>query len=138
MSSFQRCSLLKNRLVDSLRIFQYRGKKLLLASTTHFSLHLQKMSPNVITLASEIIKSFLYISYYIIVTSYCWSFETLIVGVFWESQSRTAVLNLSLSMYPLSISTDEHVSLKFPMAKRLSKITKIQWIFNRTFRSLEL
>jgi len=28
-------------------------------------------------------------------------------------------------MYTFSISTDEHVPLKFPMATRLSKITKI-------------
>jgi len=36
------------------------------------------------------------------------------------------------------ISTDEDVSLNFPMTKWLSKITKIHWIFNRNFRNLEL
>ena len=35
------------------------------------------------------------------------------------------VPNLFLTMDPFSISTDEHVSLKFLMTKKLSKITKI-------------
>jgi len=39
--------------------------------------------------------------------------------------SSTGVLNLSLTMYPFNISTDEHVLLKFLMKKGLSKITKI-------------
>jgi len=34
------------------------------------------------------------------------------------------VPNLSLNMYPFSISVDEHVPLKFPMTKSLSKILK--------------
>ena len=34
------------------------------------------------------------------------------------------VLNLSLNMYPFSILIDEHVPLKFPMTKSLSKILK--------------
>jgi len=38
---------------------------------------------------------------------------------------RLGVPNLPLTMYPFSISTDEHVPLKFLMTKRLSKITKI-------------
>jgi len=32
------------------------------------------------------------------------------------------VPNLSLNMYPFSISIDEHVPLKFPMTESLSKI----------------
>ena len=50
----------------------------------------------------------------------------------------TGVNNLSLTMYPFSISIDEHVHLKFPMTKGLSKIPKIYWIFNRTFRIFEI
>jgi len=36
------------------------------------------------------------------------------------------VPNLSLTMYPISISTDEHVPLKFLTTKTLRKIIKIQ------------
>jgi len=38
---------------------------------------------------------------------------------------RTGVSKLSLAMNPFSISIDEHVLLKFLVAKRLRKITKI-------------
>jgi len=37
----------------------------------------------------------------------------------------TGVIKLSLAMYPFSISTDEHVPLKFLMTKRLWKITRL-------------
>jgi len=48
------------------------------------------------------------------------------------------VPNLSLNMYPFSISIDEHLRLKFPMTKSLSKILNFCRIFNRTFRILKL
>ena len=35
------------------------------------------------------------------------------------------VPNLSLNMYPFSISIDKHAPLKFPMTKSLSKIAKL-------------
>jgi len=38
---------------------------------------------------------------------------------------RTGVTNLSLTMYPFTISIYEHVPLKFPVTKRVSKIPKI-------------
>jgi len=38
--------------------------------------------------------------------------------------SRSDVPNLSLTMYPFSISTDEHAPLKFLMTKKLSEISK--------------
>jgi len=41
-----------------------------------------------------------------------------------SGQVRTGVHKLSLSMYPFSISIDEHVPLKF-LTKRLRKITNI-------------
>ena len=50
----------------------------------------------------------------------------------------TRVPNLSLNMYPFSISIDEHVLIKFPMTKSLSKILKFCWILNRTFRILKM
>jgi len=34
------------------------------------------------------------------------------------------VPNLALNMHPFSISIDEHIPLKFPMTKNLSKILK--------------
>jgi len=37
----------------------------------------------------------------------------------------TGTPNLSLAVYPFSISADEHVPLKFVMTKRLSKIKEI-------------
>jgi len=57
-------------------------------------------------------------------------------NVILQSKSSTGVPNLSLTIYPLSItpSTDEHVSLKFLMTKRLSKIPKKHWIFSTTSR----
>jgi len=51
--------------------------------------------------------------------------------------SKTGVPNLSLTMYPFSILTDVHVSLKFLMTKMLSKIAKIHRVFNRSVRFLE-
>ena len=48
------------------------------------------------------------------------------------------VPNLSLNMYLFSISLDEHVPLKFPMPKSLSKIFKFYCILHRTFRILKL
>jgi len=42
-----------------------------------------------------------------------------------QTYARTGVLNLLLTMYPFSISTDEYVSLSFLMTKKMSKITKI-------------
>jgi len=47
-----------------------------------------------------------------------------------KKRSRSGVLQLSLTMYLYSISTDEHVPLKFLTTKWLSKITKIHCIFN--------
>ena len=47
--------------------------------------------------------------------------------------SITGVPNLSLTTHPFSISTDEHVPLKFLMIKRLNEIRKIHWSFYRTF-----
>jgi len=44
------------------------------------------------------------------------------------------VPNVSLTMYPFSISTDEHVPLKSFMSKRLIKITKVHWSFNGTIK----
>jgi len=38
---------------------------------------------------------------------------------------RTGVIKLSLAMYSFSNSIDEHVPLKFLMAKRLWKITRM-------------
>jgi len=35
---------------------------------------------------------------------------------------KTEVPNLSLTMYPFSISTDEHIPLKFVMTKKLGEI----------------
>jgi len=37
---------------------------------------------------------------------------------------RTGIPKISLTMYPFSISIDEHVPLKVPVTKRLSKIPK--------------
>jgi len=51
---------------------------------------------------------------------------------------RPGVPGLSLSMHPFSISTDEHVPVKYLMTGRLSKMTNIHLIFNRMFRILEL
>jgi len=42
-----------------------------------------------------------------------------------RKHSRSVVPNISLTMHPVSISTDEYVPLKFLVTKRLSKITKI-------------
>jgi len=44
---------------------------------------------------------------------------------------RPEIPNLFLTMRPFSISTDEHVPLKFLMTKYLSKITKIHWSFSQ-------
>jgi len=41
--------------------------------------------------------------------------------------------DLFQTTYTFSISTDEHVPLKFLMTRKLSKITKTHCIFNRTF-----
>jgi len=57
-----------------------------------------------------------------------------------QSTSRfliEGVSNLFLTMYPFSISTDEHVSLIFLIKKRLSKKTKICWILMEPFHILE-
>jgi len=43
----------------------------------------------------------------------------------WKSTSMPGVRNLSLTIYPFSISTNEHVLLKFLTTKRLSETTKI-------------
>jgi len=43
----------------------------------------------------------------------------------------TGVTNLSLSLYPFSIWTDEHERLKFLMTERLSRNEKIHCIFNK-------
>jgi len=51
---------------------------------------------------------------------------------------KAGVPNLILTVYPFSISTEEHLPLKLLASKMLSKITKIYWIFNRTCRFLEL
>jgi len=48
--------------------------------------------------------------------------------------SRPVGPNLSLTISRFSISTDEHVRINTLATKRLSKITKIHCIFNRTFR----
>ena len=45
--------------------------------------------------------------------------------------------NLCLTVYPFSISTDEHVPLNFLWRKSCTKRQKIQWTFNRTLRFLE-
>jgi len=45
----------------------------------------------------------------------------------------SGVPNLFLTMYLLSILKDEHVPLKFILAKRLSEITNIHLILNGTF-----
>jgi len=55
-----------------------------------------------------------------------------------DLDSRTEVPNLYLTMYPFSILTDEHVPLKFLMAKKLSKLSKstevlIQLLYVRIF-----
>jgi len=50
----------------------------------------------------------------------------------------TGVPILSLTMHLFIISIDEHVPLKFPMTKKLSKIPKIYRLFNGTFRILEI
>jgi len=51
---------------------------------------------------------------------------------------NAGVPNPSLTMYPFSISTDEHVPLNFLTTKMLSEITNIHWIFIRTFIFVEL
>jgi len=49
------------------------------------------------------------------------------------------VPHLFVAMFvALSSSTGEHVPLTFLRSKRLIKITNIHWIFNKTFRFLEL
>jgi len=52
--------------------------------------------------------------------------------------STTEVPYLCLNMHLFSISTDELVPLKFVMAKRLSKSTKIHINFNRTYMSYNI
>jgi len=42
-----------------------------------------------------------------------------------NTPSKTGVSKLSLTMYPGSISTDEHVPVKFLKTKKLNKIRKI-------------
>jgi len=54
-----------------------------------------------------------------------------------NNQAVAGVPNLSLTIYPFSISTDEHVPLKCLVTKRISKRTKINLIFDRTLRFLE-
>ena len=74
-----------------------------------------------------------------------WTDEMLCGGYNWVSRfeascvwTRSRVPKPSLIMYAFSISTDGHVPFTFLMTKRLSKITKIHWMFNRTSRFLKL
>ena len=51
--------------------------------------------------------------------------------------AHAGVPNLSLNMYPMSISIDEHVPLKFPMTKNLNKYFRILKLYRYIFSCLK-
>jgi len=50
-----------------------------------------------------------------------------------QYDAKPGVPNISLTMHPFSISTEEHVPLNFLKTKRPSEITKIHIIINRSY-----